>query len=298
MIIKELDPFFGTEPFELAGRRAEEQMAFYLRREFEDVDQAYVINGLRLERNGDACQIDHLIVHRCGFAIIESKSVTTEVRIDEKGDWSRLVDGQWRGMGSPVNQAKLQIVLLRKILNDFAPEVLGKLLGLDALQMRFGGLVYDAYAAVSDNGIINWPHGDKYETVCKADGICEKIKGRLTHYKTKAGLIGFAKELARPFKKDESLIRYSDEVMRKVAEHLVSLHRPLERPQPAPAVRRPVTSQVLVLPENTPPNPTAESTSTCFDCGTRLSPRVMDFCRSNPNRFSGHLYCMGCQGKH
>lgn len=298
MILKELDPFFGTEPFELAGRRAEEQMAFYLRREFADVDQVYVINGLRLERNGDACQIDHLIVHRCGFTIIESKSVTTEVRIDEKGDWSRLIDGQWRGMGSPVNQAKLQIVLLKKILNDLAPEVLGKLFGLDALQMRFGGLVYDAYAAVSDNGIINWPPGDKYDTVCKADGICEKIKNRLTHYKAKAGLVGFAKECMRPFKKDESLIRYSDEVMRKVADHLVSVHKPLQRAEPEPAPRAPVTSSILVMPENTPPNPTPESTSACFDCSARLSARVMDFCRASPNRFSGHLYCMNCQKKY
>lgn len=86
MILKELDPFHGTEPFELAGRRAEEQMAFYLRRQFGDFENVYVINGLRLERKGDACQIDHLIVHPYGFIIIESKSVTTEVSIDAKGD--------------------------------------------------------------------------------------------------------------------------------------------------------------------------------------------------------------------
>lgn len=298
MILKELDPFNGTEPFELAGRRAEEQMAFYLRRHFGEREAIYVINGLRLERKGDACQIDHLIVHPCGFVAIESKSVTTEVSIDGKGDWSRLTEGTWRGMPSPVNQAKLQLVLLREVLNDFAPEVLGKIFGMEALQMRFGGLQYDAYAAVSDNGIINWPTTDKYETVCKADGISALIQARIESYRTKTGMFGFSKSLFKRPSSDSFYISYSDERMRAVAEHLVAKHAPrVPAARPAAALK-PVTSKVLLLPENTPPNPTLASTSACWDCTAGLSPRVMDFCRAYPNRFGGGLYCMKCQPKY
>lgn len=298
MILKELDPFHGTEPFELAGRRAEEQMAFYLRRQFGERPNVYVINGLRLERNGDACQIDHLLVHPYGCIVIESKSVTTEVAIDAKGDWSRLTDGTWRGMPSPVNQAKLQIVLLKTILNDFAPEALGKLLGNAALQMRFGGMQYDAYAAVSDHGIVNWPTTDKYDTICKADGISEVIHARLADYKSRAGVVGFSKNLFKPTKPDYTVLHYAQETMTKVAKHLLAKHVPLPPPVRRPQAQVPLTSRVLVLPENTAPNPTLASTSTCSDCATKLSPRVMDFCRSHPNRFAGCLYCMNCQKKY
>lgn len=296
MILKELDPFHATEPFELAGRRAEEQMAFYLRREFGHYDNVYVINGLRAEREGDACQIDHLLVHPYGFAIIESKSVTTEVAIDEKGDWSRLVDGKWKGMPSPINQAQLQFLLLQLVIDDYAPTVLGKLLGL--MQKRFYCLNWDAFAAVSDNGIINWPAKDKYDSICKADGVCEKIKRALVRYKSKTGVIGFAKDCLRPLSGSTVQISYPPEVMKQLAEHLISLHKPLERKQSAAPVQQVLTSSVLALPGNTPPNPTPESTSACQGCSARLSPRVMDYCRMFPNRFSGHLYCMQCQRKY
>lgn len=36
MILKELDPFSSADVLEKAGRQAEEQMAFYLRRAFKD----------------------------------------------------------------------------------------------------------------------------------------------------------------------------------------------------------------------------------------------------------------------
>jgi hypothetical protein len=143
MILKELDPFTGTEPYELAGRRAEEKMAFYLKREFGDTKDMYVLNGLRLEHGDDACQIDHLIVHRWGTVIIESKSVTTEVRINERDEWSRMIDGKWKGMPSPINQGKLQYRLMSHVLDAHVEHLLGKLAGI---QRRFGGLQHDVFA--------------------------------------------------------------------------------------------------------------------------------------------------------
>ena len=52
MIVKELDPFQPTDRFEKAGREAEEQMAFYLRRAFKDEAKVRVFNGLRFVRDG------------------------------------------------------------------------------------------------------------------------------------------------------------------------------------------------------------------------------------------------------
>ena len=56
MIRKELDPFEGSGKLELAGRKAEEQMAFYLRRFFGssvDVDR----KSTRLKGSNDPKRI-------------------------------------------------------------------------------------------------------------------------------------------------------------------------------------------------------------------------------------------------
>lgn len=63
MIVKELDWFISQDRFAKAGREAEEQMSFYLRRAFADNQNIYVLNDLRLEYEDDAAQIDHLILH-------------------------------------------------------------------------------------------------------------------------------------------------------------------------------------------------------------------------------------------
>ena len=76
-----------SEPRQQAGAEAERQMAHYLNRTFSQDPDAHVLNGLRLENrerpeqdgSPGKCQIDHLIVHRLGMFIIESKSVTEEV---------------------------------------------------------------------------------------------------------------------------------------------------------------------------------------------------------------------------
>lgn len=49
MIVKQLDSFIPQDRFAKAGKEAEEQMSFYLRRAFADDKNIYVFNDLRLE---------------------------------------------------------------------------------------------------------------------------------------------------------------------------------------------------------------------------------------------------------
>ncbi len=92
MIIKERNPeeHGETDKFSVAGAKAEEQMAFYLKRAFADDPNVYVFNDIRLQGDDDdAAQIDHLVLHRHGFVIVESKSVSTGVAVNEHGEWVR-----------------------------------------------------------------------------------------------------------------------------------------------------------------------------------------------------------------
>ena len=151
-IVKEAKEAPGGGRRAEAGRRAERQMAHYLRRAFTDRPGVRVFNDLRLERDGEFAQIDHLLLHKHGFVIIESKSVHDAVAVDQHGEWRRRVRGRWQGMPSPIEQARRQGELLRALLNDHAETLLTKVLGV--LQSRFGLCPMDLIVAVSDEGTI------------------------------------------------------------------------------------------------------------------------------------------------
>src|SRR4051812_29419030 len=93
MIAKELDPFLSDDPLRRSGRQAEEQLAYYLLRDFAKYTDIIVFNGIRLEHNGDAAQMDHLLLHPYGFVIVESKSVAAQVAFNSRGEWTRYYRG-------------------------------------------------------------------------------------------------------------------------------------------------------------------------------------------------------------
>ncbi len=164
MIFKELDPFQSDDKFAKAGRAAEEQMAFYFKRFFGDDPDILVLNGIRLEANGDAAQVDHLIIHSHGLAVVESKSVHGKVQIKEDGQWIRWYASQSRGMASPITQARLQEKFFRSVLGKAAKN-----------EDLFARLPIDVFVAISDQGVILWPPSGPVPGVCKADQIPDKI---------------------------------------------------------------------------------------------------------------------------
>ncbi len=167
MIVKELDPFPGGDRFEVAGRQAEEKMSHYLRRAFAADPDILVFNGVRLVTVDDAAQIDHLIVHPYGLIIIESTSVTAQVRVNALGEWTRSDNGHVRGMASPVLQAERQRVFLRSYLQR-EPGVLGG-----------KQLAINVRVAIADDGVIDRRGSEdeaELESVFKADQIPEEIR--------------------------------------------------------------------------------------------------------------------------
>ncbi len=201
MIIKELEQLEFSDRFEQAGYRAESQLAFYLKREFKDDPQFLVFNNLRLSKSGDICQIDHLVLHRYGIIIIESKSVTTRVEVNELGEWKRWFNNNWQGMPSPILQAQRQGKFLKDYLEDNVETLLNK--NLLGKQVHFIRMPMDVLVAISDSGIINRPKNDKLEQVCKADQISEKIKKIATNYRKKDSLFNLSLEIIYEFNSDE-----------------------------------------------------------------------------------------------
>ena len=223
MIVKELDAFVSQDKFAKAGRTAEEQMAFYLRRAFADEPKVYVFNGLRLEQDDDAAQIDHLILHRHGVVIIESKSVSEQVEVNQHGEWIRWFNRVPQGMPSPIQQARRQADFLKKYLNDHADSLRGKILGL---QTYFGGMGLDILVAISDAGLIKRPEGLALEEVCKADQVIDRVRAIVEKYRKANSLFSLNLKDAGYWFNDEELAR--------IVDFLVQHHRPLAQPTSEP----------------------------------------------------------------
>ena len=102
MILKRADERRSANAIEAAGARAEKQMAHYLERTFHDDPNIFVYHDIRFEMEGDAAQIDHLVLYTCGFLIIESKSVTSTIRVNEMEKVSRALHRLFVENGSVV----------------------------------------------------------------------------------------------------------------------------------------------------------------------------------------------------
>ena len=152
MILKDKELHNVKAPNAIAGQKQEQDIAFYLRREFKDHPQVFIINDYKFSFNDEIAQIDHLIIHPYGFLIVESKSISGEVKVNELGEWSRSFKSKWSGMPSPIKQAELQQKLLKEFLHHNREDILGKILGLK--QQSFGMRSWSIICAVSSNAII------------------------------------------------------------------------------------------------------------------------------------------------
>lgn len=206
-----------SDPQRRAGAQAERQMAFYLHRAFATNADLHVLNDLRLvdpeqpdpDGRPGVCQIDHLVLHRFGAFIIESKSVAGEVTVGTDGtggdEWTRRFQGRHQGFASPIRQAERQGQFLRTFLQRHREELLGKVaLGLRTLtkliagadQRGFRFMPIQIIVAISDNGTIRrlgkWKEpGTPFQTfVCKADLVPDKIREQFEMHRSGGALLG------------------------------------------------------------------------------------------------------------
>ena len=175
MIIK---PFTkSTEGFSNTsfGNKNEADVAFHLNRKFADVNDIFVFNDLLITHESMSAQIDHLLVYKDGFIIIESKSIHGEVSVNDHGEWSRSINGKWIGIKSPLRQAQLQEDILKEALLERVSEFLGKILFKQKTGIK--NWRYNRICAVSNSAIIHRKSipDDQNAMIVKADTIGEKV---------------------------------------------------------------------------------------------------------------------------
>jgi hypothetical protein len=236
VIIKDVDSIITTDKFLKAGFHAEQQMSYYLKRAFGDAQDILVLNGIRLESGGDSAQIDHLIIHKYGMIIVESKSVFGSIKINEYGEWLRL---EYKiGMASPVEQAKRQATFLKKYLNES-----GLKLPHDAFKsvfhkITFNNIPIDILVAISDTGIINRPKTLQTDNIYKADMITGKVKEIIENYKKQDNILNLN---LKP-----TPLKITPETMIDIALLLKKKHTPLpvKQDNDAPPISAPINMGV------------------------------------------------------
>lgn len=149
-----------------------------MRRAYRDSKKVMVLNDIHINHKGERAQIDHLIVHSFGFAVVESKSIRGQVIVNSEGEWIRSYNNKWSGMPSPIKQAELQLTLLRQLLIDNTENIIGKYLGI---QQGFGARCYDVFCAISSDSIIDRTHAPKdiAKKLVKSEFITDALDGTM-----------------------------------------------------------------------------------------------------------------------
>jgi hypothetical protein len=247
-----------------AGAKAEEQMAFYLKRAFRDDPEAWVFNDLRYETDeGDSAQIDHLVLHRSGFILIESKSVTSKVRIHHNGEWERLWNSHWQGMPSPIKQVERQVDFLRTALEAYRDQLLGKIF-FGHMQMKFRNVPFETLVAISDSGSID-RKGD-FPQVTKADLIPDRVREIIKRHKKARNLLS----LNLDFKSSDGIFNFKDEEIESIRSWLTGYHCRQKANASAQQWSSSPQSPAAIQPPAVPAAPVAQDVSSSVPPSTGL----------------------------
>ena len=311
MILKERDEreHRDNDKFSQAGANAEEQKAFYLKRAFRDNPEVWVFNDLRYKAtDNDVAQIDHLVLHRSGFILIESKSVTTRVRVNENGEWERLWNNRWPGMSSPIKQAERQAEFLRNGLQPERDKLLGKML-FGKIQMGFRKVPFEVLVAISDTGSID--RKGKSPEVTKADLIPDRVREIVKRHKKARSLFSPTNLNLKCY---DGIFHFKDEEIEAIRIWLIDHHYPesLECAGAAskqnPSVHEPATPYVSPTPKSSslvvthPDTPPTSGVGKCRECGKQsqiIWGRHNYFwkCPSCGTNMPIKEYCPKCRGK-
>lgn len=262
--------------FARAGMQAERDAAYEIDFNYGQSQNWVVLHDLRLEHSGRVAQIDHILMNRLlECYVLETKSFSEGVSINEYGEFTQFFMGRPRGIASPVEQNNKHILVLNSLFGS-ASLPLPTRLGV-SLRPACHGLV-----VVSRGARISRPRKEVpgVNSIVKMD----QLSSRLDKEGESSG----------------SLLRLvSRETLQDLAQRLARLHvsAPLptaaryglpDMPVREAAVAKSSAVAVPELPLPAEPGP-------CQQCGGRLSEAEARYCQVNPDKFNSKLLCRGCQ---
>jgi hypothetical protein len=287
MIVKEMSSESPTDKFGQAGYEAEKQMAFYLRRAFGESDDVFVFNDLRLVRDGEVAQIDHLVLHRFGLALVESKSICGTIEVNRQLEFVRTYGRNRTGMKSPITQVTMQKELLQALLNDHNQQLLRKVI-FGKVQTKFTDWRFQTLVAISDQGEIKRRNCDPPELV-KADRVATRIQETINLHEQAIGLGGIMRQFLSDKKTakkltDADMPPFTQDEMRGVCDFLLQQQTYDAKPvEASPATNQP---PIVFLDS---PSDSSNSVNCCRHCNSQELKVVY-------GKYGYYFKCLSCQG--
>lgn len=270
----------------LTGIATERQAAYEINFYAARSKNLFVIHDLRLEIGGRVAQIDHLLMNRAfEVFVLETKTFSTGLSINERGEFSTSYDGKEVGIPSPVAQNARHISVLKDAFGEIG---LPKRLGITMHP------TYNSVVLVSPKAVINRPIlGDSDAAIIKLDQFFSWYNDKMDTLTLK-DTFGILKVS-------------SSDTVRDLGEKLLTLHKPhrvdyIKRFELGPALltKEPATniiSEQRIVKESTAPKRSDESEYFCAKCRTSIAAVVAKFCWNNRSRFGGKAFCRACQLK-
>lgn len=263
------------------GIQGETSAAHYLNNHLSASKNWMLIHDLRVTVDNETAQIDHLMVGRLGFILIETKTFGGDISVNEHGEFAVQYPGERiYDIPSPFEQSRRHENVLQKLLERLE------------IRPRTGRRHRMEHVVLVDpKRAIRRPDPKKLDTswLVKADQFPQ------WHEKWADKSVGVIDTFATLAE-----IRASDTV-KEWAEKIVRQHRPsrlLDLPefmQPRAEQVQPVSAQPSKVTSEASPGaaaPMAEKRKlACASCGVKISFPEGKFCWNQEQRFGGYQYC-------
>ena len=253
------------------GIQGERNAAHYLDNYLGSSKNFMVIHDLRIKVDEEVAQIDHLLVGRAFFILLETKTFGGDIAVNERGEFSVQYPGEKvYNIPSPFEQSRRHANVLQKLLERLS------------IRPRTGGRHRMEHVVLVDpSRAVRRPNDKILDTsfLVKADQFpdwhtkwAEKNPGVIELFTTLADVRG-------------------QETVKEWAEKIVCQHRP--SPQlDLPDFMQPREEQTSSSAANAPTAPAAEKRKLmCATCGMKISFAEGKFCWNNEHRFGGYQYC-------
>jgi hypothetical protein len=209
MLSKHLDTSCPRHDYEEAAQLALK----YLERSLANLSDMRVFNGLRLVQGQHAFTLDHLVLHRHGFILIENASMMLELHVNARGEWTHTYCDAPLRIPSPVLQVERKLKRLHSFLEPHAPVLRRE----NSQQFYFYPLKFHHLVALADDAKLQVPRGMTLPDLVKVSQLPRRVQAVAAESRRKArATLGYkAKGL-----------ELSDTELYKISAFLRSQHEP------------------------------------------------------------------------
>lgn len=260
-----------------SGVKGESDAAFQINFHYENSSKWAVIHDLRLEFEGHAAQIDHLLINRfLEIYVCESKCFNEGIGINEYGEFFRYHQGKPRACDSPIEQNNRHILLLKRLFDSDEIELPTR------LGFRMKPSLHSLILIANTSAIRRPQNGKRIEDldrIIKVEQLSKRIDRDLKE-----------ESIFHTVSSVNKLI--SSETLYSFAEDLAGLHAPKQTDWKAFFG---IDNQQPEMQSQKIAHTFKPKRLFCADCKKAVSQTVADFCWNNKSRFHGRVYCYECQ---